>query len=86
MERCTIIGMLNDYDHTDLVSISDLYNAIQDRLCLYNIKQYCDLRYSTNLTRFWYDPYHGTPINWKEVKQELLKIDKEHKKKIYKDL
>ena len=82
MERCTIIGMLNDYDHTDLVSISELYNAIQDRLCLYDIDTYCDLRFSTNLKRFSYDPYHGTHINWKEVKQELLQLDEEHKIKI----
>ena len=82
MRRDTIIGMLIDYSHTDIVTISELYDALQDEQCVYNIDKYCDQRCSTNLTRFSYDPFNGSFINWKEVKKELLKIDEEHKFKI----
>lgn len=74
MRHDIIIGMLSDYDHTDIVNIDDLYEAIKDEYCIYNIDQYCDLRYSTNLTRFTYDPFDGSKINWKEVKNELMKM------------
>ena len=85
MRRDTIIGMLTNYDHTDVVTISELYDALKDEQCVYNIDKYCDQRCSTNLIRFCYDPFDGLFINWKEVKKELLKIDEEHKyKKIIK--
>ena len=75
MRHDIIIGMLSDYDHTDIVNIDDLYKAIQDEYCIYTIDQYCDFRYSTNLTRFTYDPFDGSKIDWKEVKKELMKMN-----------
>ena len=36
----------------------------------YTLKDYCDKRKSTNLTRFDYCPYCGKKIDWKKIKNE----------------
>jgi hypothetical protein len=83
MKEDIIIGILNDYDYTNIVTIKELYDHVMyDTLCIYTLAQYCDRRYATDLTRFTYDPFTGEKIDWKEVKKELLKIDEEHKHKI----
>lgn len=64
----------NDLRNEFNKEFDELYDAIQDEYCIYTIDQYCDLRYSTNLTRFTYDPFDGSKINWKEVKNELMKM------------
>lgn len=37
------------------------------------LKKYFDFRYSTNLTRFLNCPYCGEKIDWKKMKNEVLK-------------
>lgn len=36
----------------------------------YTLKDYCDKRKSTNLTRFEFCPYCGKKIDWKKIKEE----------------
>lgn len=36
----------------------------------YALKDYCDRRKSTNLTRFEFCPYCGKKIDWKKIKNE----------------
>ena len=36
----------------------------------YTLKDYCDRRKSTNLTRFEFCPYCGKKIDWKKIKEE----------------
>lgn len=66
----TTIGILTSFDVESLYNIDELgeYLAGQSR---YTAKQYCDLRYATNLQRFKYDPFTGEKIDWKKVKQMI---------------
>ena len=63
MEHECVIGIFNDYDYSPLVTMSELVK-LQPK-SVYTMKQYCDWRYSTNLTRFVHCPYCGKKINWK---------------------
>lgn len=36
----------------------------------YTLKDYCDMRKSTNMTRFKFCPYCGKKIDWKRIKSE----------------
>ena len=40
----------------------------------YTLKDYCDRRKSTNLTRFEYCPYCGKKIDWKKIKNEEMGV------------
>ena len=82
MREDAIIGMITDYDYTDIVTIRELYEyLVINTDCVYTIKQYCDMRYSTNLERFHYDPYTGLKIDWKEVRK-MLENYEQHSQKI----
>ena len=82
MKGDIIIGMLNDYDYANIVTIKELYEHVMyDTLCVYTLAQYCDRRCATDLTRFTYDPFTGEKIDWKEVRQILAEYEKN--KKIY---
>jgi hypothetical protein len=36
----------------------------------YTLKDYCDMRKSTDLSRFKFCPYCGKKIDWKKIKRE----------------
>ena len=61
-----IIGLFNDYDRTALVTFNELKSL--EEYSSFNMKQYCDWRYSTNITRFVYCPFCGKKIDWKNLK------------------
>lgn len=63
MEHQCVIGIWNDYDYSPLITMNELLKLQPNTI--YTMKQYCDWRYSTNLTRFSHCPYCGKKINWK---------------------
>lgn len=63
-----IIGVLNDTGQP--ISAEELKLELQSTA--FTAKQYCDFRYSTNLTRFFFDPYTGKRIDWKEIYNYLV--------------
>lgn len=82
-----IIGMLNNYDDSDVVTLKELIQYINNaneltQYCKENnlpefkyrkfisLKDYCDKRKSTDLTRFEYCPLCGKKIDWKGIKNE----------------
>ena len=69
MEHECVIGILNDYGYSPLVTISELLK-LQPK-SVYTMKQYCDWRYSTNLTRFVHCPYCGKKIDWETIRKDL---------------
>lgn len=86
-EHECIIGVLND-DMYRLIALKDLrryinevkeYNKFVDeqgiascKIKEYTLKNYCDKRKSTNLTRFEFCPYCGKKIDWKKIKSEEM--------------
>lgn len=85
IDKCEcVIGMRNDYENTDLVTLAELKEYIEreNRLAeshkdsewwrsicnKYTLDDYCDRRKSTDLTRFNYCPLCGKKIDWKEIK------------------
>ena len=90
MEHTCIIGMLNNYDNTRLVTIFDLLEHIDDRLAyrrdcekfnmpnnikVYLLNDYFDKRRSTDLSHFNYCPECGKQIDWKELKKLINTIE-----------
>ena len=94
-EHECIIGLLNDYDNTKLVTTNELLQEIKDDVSVcnylsllykeygiidkeikstYTLKDYCDKRKSTNLTRFEFCPYCGKKIDWKKIKNEEVEL------------
>lgn len=70
-EHECIIGMYFDFDDTQLVTVGELKELIEE--CpyrSYSFNDYCDKRKSTNLTRFEFCPYCGKKIDWKKIKEE----------------
>lgn len=76
MHEC-IIGMRNDYENTDIVTLEELKDHIQrDKEYrspypdwqTYELSDYCDKRKNTDLTRFEYCPMCGKKIDWKAIK------------------
>lgn len=65
MEHNCIIGVFNDYEDSELVSV----NELKEKRSCYSMKEYTDWRYSTNLTRFVYCPFCGEKIIWKDIKK-----------------
>lgn len=74
MNYDTFVGKLDTFDSSRIVTVGDLKNEIQSGGCKFGPKEYCDFRYGTNLERFLFDPYSGEKINWKTVKELLVKI------------
>ena len=77
MHEC-IVGMRNDYENTDVVTLEELKDRIQrDKECrntyidwqTYELSDYCDKRKNTDLTRFEYCPMCGKKIDWKAIKK-----------------
>lgn len=61
------IGLLHDYDNTDVITLEELKAHIEMRT-VYTMSDYCDRRKSTDLTRFNYCPMCGKKIDWKAMK------------------
>lgn len=76
MHEC-IVGMLHEYENTELVTIAELKKHIEKENRLpnyfnkkpYQLSDYCDKRKSTDLTRFEYCPICGKNIGWKVIKE-----------------
>ena len=60
----------NDYNQYDY--LCNLYNKykLDNPKPPHILKDYCDRRKSTNLTRFEFCPYCGKKIDWKKIKEE----------------
>ena len=74
MEKETIIGIIYDWDDTDLVSLKDVdkeeYDLSYPREQL--LDKDCDeVDYCQGFTRFNYDPFTGEKINWDELKKSI---------------
>jgi len=74
MEKDTIIGIIYDWDDTDLVSLKDVdkeeYHLSYPREQL--LDKDCDeVDYCHSFTRFNYDPFTGEKINWDELKKSI---------------
>lgn len=75
MHEC-IVGMLYNYEATDIVTLSELKEHIQRNKRLpsyfhkkpYELADYCDKRKSTDLSRFEFCPLCGKEIDWKALK------------------
>lgn len=78
-----IIGEINDWENTRLVTVASLVEHIKENLkherfrvevckCeprqVYTLKEYGDMRYNSDLTRFHYCPMCGARIDWKQIK------------------
>jgi hypothetical protein len=63
------IGILYDYDNTDIVTISELKRHIHPVFSRYSLADYCDWRKSTDLFRFRLCPLCGREIDWKALKR-----------------
>jgi hypothetical protein len=86
MQHDCYIGLRYDYENTDIVTLEELKQYIeteqtlaeqhkdsewwQSILCKYTLDDYCDMRKSTNLTRFRYCPMCGKKIEWKQIKND----------------
>lgn len=72
-----IIGMLNDYANTDIVTLQELKLHIENMkryrmrfaARFYTLEQYADKRINTDLTQFDYCPMCGEKIDWKAIKR-----------------
>lgn len=68
----TTIGVLTlSYGYEPIVAVRKLKEVISDGGCAFDARKYCDFRFTTNLQRFYYDPYTGNEVDWKRV-YELL--------------
>ena len=81
-----VIGLLHKVDYDELVTLKELQKHMAvvikvnewcksdglDILCSkeWSLKDYCDKRKATDLTRFDYCPYCGKKIEWKKIKEE----------------
>lgn len=81
-----VIGLLHKVDYDEIVTLKELQDHIADKievnewckrdgldfLCSkeWPLKDYCDKRKATDLTRFDYCPYCGKKIEWKKIKEE----------------
>ena len=84
MKPCEhIIGVLNDYEDTRLVTVEGLKDDIKTRERIYKyfytLSDYADKRKSTNLSRFDYCPLCGSKVDWKAIKKDGAKMTEESK-------
>lgn len=71
-EKCCecYIGMLFDYENTDLITREELEELIiSGGLCTYTREQYCDMDFDTNLVNFDFCPKCGKKIDWNAIKE-----------------
>lgn len=84
MEHDCYIGLRHDYEDTDIVTLEELKQHIESEKRLaeqnkdsewwqsicskYTLDDYCDMRKSTDLTRFKYCPMCGKKTEWKQIK------------------
>ena len=85
IDKCEcIIGMRNAYEDTELITLAELKNRIEEEKQLaerhkdcgwlqsilnkYTLEDYCDKRKTTDLTQFNYCPLCGKKIDWKAIK------------------
>lgn len=82
-----VIGMLHDYENTQLITLQDLIEHIENErryiernkqmgvtfpnYRLRELADYCDFRKSTDVTRFRFCPFCGNEIKWRKFKNEL---------------
>ena len=74
MDKETCIGIIYDWDDTDLIKLKDVdknkyelnypREQLLDKDC-----EYVDFCYS--FVRFVYDPFTGEKINWDELKKSI---------------
>ena len=79
IDKCEhIIGIVYDYEDTKLVTLKGLKEHIKyEQLCCkhgyrssyYTLSQYCDKRYTTDMTRFEFCPFCGEKIDWSKIKR-----------------
>lgn len=80
-EHECIIGVLLDYENTDLITFRELKQRAEQRseifknggyVCsvagVYDLDDYLDKRKNTNIVRFNYCPICGEKIDWKGLK------------------
>ena len=83
-----IIGLLHNYEDTDIVTLNELKDHIRtklsyysnprfewlykDRSAPYSLSDYADKRKSTDLMRFNYCPFCGKEIDWKGIKKGVV--------------
>lgn len=73
MKHECVIGMLNDYEDTglvtfELVTFDELKEHIKKETD-FTVDDYCDKRKTTNLTRFECCPICGKKIDWNKMKR-----------------
>jgi hypothetical protein len=69
MTLTTTICLWND--DGAMLTMYEFFNEVYNHpwFLAFNIDQYCDRRYTTNIQRFNYDPFTGEKISWKEVRK-----------------
>ena len=70
MECECYVGMMFDYENTDLITREELEEIIEkhEDVKIFTRKDYCDKRITTNVTQFNYCPKCGKKIDWKAIK------------------
>ena len=63
------IGMLYNYENTELVDYGRLKYLVAEHYTIFTMKDYCDLRRSTDLHRFKYCPECGREIDWRTMRR-----------------
>ena len=64
------IGMLFDYENTDLITREEFEDLIKSESCSYYTReQYCDREFSTDLIKFDFCPKCGKEIDWDAIRE-----------------
>lgn len=69
-ELKSYIQELKEYNQYILDTFAHDDVRLKFQITEYTLKDYCDKRKSTNLTRFEFCPYCGKKIDWKKIKEE----------------
>ena len=65
------VGMLFDYENTNLITREELEELIKSGCSsAYTREQYCDKDFSTTLVKFEFCPKCGTKIDWDEIRED----------------
>ena len=74
MDKETCIGIIYDWDDTDLIKLKDVdknkYELNYPREQILN-KDCEEVNYCQSFDRFVYDPFTGEKINWDELKKSI---------------
>jgi len=77
----TVIGLWHDIETSRLITINELvYEMTGFNNLPFTWKQVCDMRYTTCLVQFNYDPYTGEKIDWKHLKNNFEEYAKRNDK------